>query len=266
MNRRTFVKSALAAASLAELAASTNSTTRAAESDGGKSQYYEWRSYSFKSPEQRALTDSYWHDAAIPALNRLGVKPVGAFTELEGEKPGLHILIPFDSFETFAALPSRLAEDSAYQEAGKAYLNAPKSAPAYDRIESSLSVAFDGMKRLDVPEAPSEEKPRVFELRTYESHSEAKGLNKVLMFNSGEIPLMKEVNLGPVFFARNLIGSRLPSLTYMVSGPNKDEHAKNWKAFFAAPTWKKLIGDSQYKDNVSKVVSTFLKRTPYSQI
>jgi hypothetical protein len=52
----------------------------------------------------------------------------------------------------------------------------------------------------------------------------------------------------------------------MVSGPNKDEHAKNWKAFFAAPTWKKLIGDSQYKDNVSKVVSTFLKRTPYSQI
>jgi hypothetical protein len=106
----------------------------------------------------------------------------------------------------------------------------------------------------------------VFELRTYESHSEAKGLNKVLMFNSGEIPLMKEVNLGPVFFARNLIGSRLPSLTYMVSGPNKDEHAKNWKAFFAAPTWKKLIGDSQYKDNVSKVVSTFLKRTPYSQI
>jgi hypothetical protein len=86
------------------------------------------------------------------------------------------------------------------------------------------------------------------------------------MFNSGEIPLMQEVGLTPIFFGQTVIGSQMPNLIYMVSGENQDEHKKHWKDFFDAPVWKKLIGDPQYKDNVSKVISVFLKRTPASQI
>jgi hypothetical protein len=52
----------------------------------------------------------------------------------------------------------------------------------------------------------------------------------------------------------------------MVSGPNMDEHKKHWQGFFDAPAWKSLIGDPQYKDNVSRVIYIFLKRTPASQI
>jgi hypothetical protein len=266
MKRRAFVKSALAAASLAGIGPVASINSRADDNSGGKSQYFELRTYTFAKPEQQKLIDDYWRNAAIPALNRLGVKPIGAFTELEAaETTKIYILIPYDSLEAFASAPAKLAADAEYLRAGADYLDAPKSSPAYSRFESSLSVAFEGQRKLEVPEPPSE-KPRVFELRTYESHSESKGNNKVLMFNSGEIPLMHETGLGPVFFGQSLVGARLPNLVYMVSGADKEEHKKHWKAFFDAPTWKKLIGDPQYKDNVSKVVSVFLKRAPYSQV
>ncbi|MDB6064517.1 MAG: family containing protein [Pedosphaera sp.] len=253
-------------AGLSQLTPSTLSA-KAEPATTAKSQYYELRVYTIKSPAQQKLIDDYWQNAAIPAYNRIGIKPIGAFTELDSpEVTKIYVLIPFDTLEIFASVPARLAADTAYQTAGADYLNAPKSAPAYERIESSLTIAFDGMKKLAVPASVKGNQPWIFELRTYESSGEAKGINKVLMFNSGEIELMGQVGLSPVFFSQTLIGSHLPNLVYMVSGPDKEVHKTNWKAFFDAPVWKHLIGDAQYKDNVSKVTSLFLKRTPYSQI
>jgi hypothetical protein len=57
-----------------------------------------------------------------------------------------------------------------------------------------------------------------FEVRTYESYSEAKAQKKVDMFNNGEIEIMRDVQLGPIFFGQALIGSNLPHITYMLSG------------------------------------------------
>jgi hypothetical protein len=145
-------------------------------------------------------------------------------------------------------------------------MSRPKSSPAFERIQSSLNVAFESMKKLAPPPSAPDKSPWIFELRTYESPSESKGINKVQMFNSGEVPLMQEVGLSPVFFAQTLVGPQMPNLVYMVSGPNMEEHKKHWKGFSDAPTWKSLSGDPQYKDNVSRVISIFLKRTAASQI
>jgi hypothetical protein len=117
-----------------------------------------------------------------------------------------------------------------------------------------------------LPPSSAEKKPWIFELRTYQSPSESKGINKVQMFNSGEVPLMQEVGLCPVFFSQTLVGPQMPNLVYMVSGENMDEHKKHWEQFKNAPVWKKLSSDLQYKDNVSRVINIFLKRTPASQI
>jgi hypothetical protein len=122
------------------------------------------------------------------------------------------------------------------------------------------------MKRLAVPKSTADKSPWIFELRTYLSPSEGKGINKVKMFNSGEVPLMQDVGLSPVFFSQTLVGSEMPNLVYMVSGENLDEHKRHWKAFQESPVWKGLIGDPQYKDNVSRTISIFLKRTSASQI
>jgi hypothetical protein len=235
--------------------------------DSGPSQYYELRVYSTKSEEQQKLVSDYWQNAAVAAYNRMGIRPIGVFTELENSPTNkIYVLIPFDSLDMFASVPSRLAADTTYQTAAAEYMSRPKSSPAFERIQSSLNIAFDSFKKLTAPPSAADKSPWIFELRTYESPSESKGINKVEMFNSGEVPLMQESGLSPVFFSQTLVGSQMPNLVYMVSGENRDEHKKHWQKFSDAPVWKKLSGDPQYKDNVSRVLSIFLKRTAASQI
>ena len=263
MKLRSFLQSAFTLAAIIV----AGGTGRLAAVDAGQPQYFELRVYTTKSEAQQKLINDYWQKAAVPAYNRLGVATVGVFTERQDSPTNkIYVLIPFETPGAYAAVPGQLAADAAYQTAAADYLNTPKSDPAYTRFESSLLVAFDGMKKLAVPPSAAEQKPWIFELRTYQSHSEGKGINKVRMFNAGEIPLMQEVGLSPVFFGQTLVGSQMPNLIYMVSGENEDVHKQHWKAFFDAPMWKKLSGDPQYKDNVSKVISVFLKRTPASQI
>jgi hypothetical protein len=215
--------------------------------------------------EQQQRVNDYWQNAAIPAYNRLGIQPVGVFTELHDSATNhIYVLIPCDSPEQFAAIPARLAADAGYQQAAAEFLNASKSNPAYVRFESSLLVAFEGMKRMVVP--PADKKPNVFELRTYLSSGEGKGLNKIKMFESGEIPLMKEVGLAPIFYGRTIAGLNMPCLVYMTCGESLDAHKQHWQGFSSSPVWKQLTGDPQYKDNVSRVISIMLKRTIASQI
>ena len=266
MNIQLFLKSALLLATLTSLNGIFISRALAAQ-DSGKSQYYELRVYTTKSEQQQKLISDYWQKAAVPAYNRLGIQPIGVFTELEDSPTNrVYVIIPFDSADAIATVPTRLASDADYQKAGADYLNVPKSDPAYVRFQSSLLVAMDGMRKLQAPPSAAEKKPWIFELRTYESRGEASGINKVQMFNAGEIPLMQEVGLSPVFFAQTVVGAQMPNLVYMVSGENREEHKKHFGAFSAAPAWKKLSSDPQYKDNVSKIVSIFLKRTPASQL
>jgi len=236
-----------------------------AAADADKPQYYELRAYTTKSAAQQQRINDYWQRAAIPAYNRQGIKPIGVFTEqADSATNTIYVLIPCDSLDIFAAIPAKLAADMDYQQTAAEFLSAPKTDAAYERIESSLLVAFDGMKHLCEPSA--DQKPNVFELRTYKSPSEAMGLNKIKMFESGEITTMKAVGLAPVFYARTLVGSTMPSLTYLTCGVNMDEHKKHWSAFGAAPVWKQLQADPQYKDNMIGMIKVMLKRTSASQL
>jgi hypothetical protein len=250
---------------LATVAAMIGNPSGAVAADAEKPQYYEVRIYATQSEAQQQRVNDYWQNAAIPAYNRMGIQPVGVFTELQDSATNkIYVLIPCDSLEDFAAIPAKLAADADYQKDAAEFLNAPKSNPAYVRFESSLLVAFDGMKRMSLPAA--DKKPNVFELRTYLSSSEGKGLNKIKMFESGEIPLMKEVGLAPIFYGRTIAGLNMPCLVYMTCGESPDAHKQHWRAFSASPVWKQLTGDPQYKDNVSRVISIMLKRTAASQI
>jgi hypothetical protein len=236
-----------------------------AVADADKPQYYELRVYTTQSTEQQQRVNDYWQAAAIPAYNRIGIQPVGVFTEQEDSATNkIYVLIPCDSVDIFAAIPAKLAADVEYRKAAAEFLNASKINVAYERFESSLLVAFDGMKHICVP--PPDKKPNIFELRTYKSPSEEKGLNKIKMFESGEITTMKEVGLAPIFYGRTLVGSTMPSLTYMTCGENMDAHKQHWQAFSAAPVWKQLQADPQYKDNMIGMIKVMLKRTSASQI
>jgi hypothetical protein len=228
-----------------------------------KPQYYELRVYTTKSEEQQQRINDYWQNAGVPAYNRVGIQPIGVFTGLQDSATNkIYVVIPYDSIDLFLATPDKLAADTNYQQAAADYLSATKANAAYERFESSLLVAFDGMKHLAVPAV----KPNLFELRSYLSPSEGKGINKVRMFNRGEIPLMKEVNLGPIFFGRVIIGTKLPCLTYLLSDESVEAHKKHWQEFNNSTIWKNLSNDPQYTNNVSAGISIMLKRTLASQI
>ena len=267
MKRREFLTTTIAASTLAGLGTASLTASAAERAGAGNREYYELRVYRLKAGADHALLDAYVEKAAIPALNRLGVNPVGVFTEIDPKNgPALYVLRTYPSLEVFATATARLSADPEYQKAGAEYLASPKSNPAFDRIDSWLMLAFAGLPKLELPSYCKEKKPRIFELRTYESHSELKALKKVEMFNSGEIDLMREVGLGPIFYGQALIGSNLPHLTYMLSAETQEEHKKHFGVFGAHPTWTKLKNDPRYADTVSKIRNWFLAPTPYSQI
>ena len=263
--RRDFLKTTLVASAATAL---TGLKATAAESGAAGRDYYELRAYRLKPDAPHTLLDAYLEKALIPALNAQGIKAVGVFTEPEAKDgPAVWVLIPHTSLESVGRVTAALNRNPAVVAAGADYLHAPtKANPAFDRIDSWLLLAFAGLPQLAVPALAQKKAARIFELRVYESYSEAKALNKVDMFNAGEIELMQHLDLSPVFYGQALVGRDLPHLAYMLCSPDRATHAKNWSAFGVHPVWQKLRDDPQYADNVSKITSRFLVPAAFSQI
>jgi hypothetical protein len=262
-----FVKTSLLAGSLASTASILNKAlANSTKPKKGNPEFYELRVYTLKNAAQQKLVEDYFQDAAIPALNRLGSNNIGVFTEQKPEgQTKLYAVIPYSSAEAFIKVTDKLSTDAAHQQAGSAYLNAPATEPAYDRIQSSFLKAFAAMPRLELPE----KKSRIFELRRYESSGEAAGKKKIEVFNdAGEIAIFKRVGLTPVFFGEAIIGEMRPNLTYMLTFDDMAEHDKNWKAFGSDPDWQRIKAVPEYADAkiVSRITRTFLVPTSFSQI
>lgn len=269
MERRTFLTSVLGSSVLASVAASKGGGGQATSSQPSP-EFYVWRQYIVRNGAQpRRLADFVQH-AAIPALNRLGHKPIGAFEVLAGlPSPALFLLTPCSSLETLAALDAKLDTDEEYGRAGAAYLDAPAADASYVRQEVSLLAAFAKMPRLEVPPATATRGPRLFELRTYENPSEKAQRAKIRMFSEmGEIEIFRRCGLMPVFFSRTLVGPNMPNITYMLVHENTAGREKSWDNFRNNPEWKKLAATPGYSDPelVTNITTVLLRPAAYSQI
>jgi hypothetical protein len=260
VDRRDFLAATAAAAVLPipNLEELGQSTTR---------QYIELRRYHLlPGPKQRAFT-AFVGDVAIPAMNRAGVGKVGAFTVVYGENaPSLLLVLVHATLDTVVSLRDRLASDAAYARAGAAILDASLADPPFVRIESALLRSFDAMPTLEPSSAAGTATARIYEMRTYESHSDRAALNKLKMFNAGEVPIFRRSGLTPVFFGETLIGTKMPSLSYMLTFSDMAARDRAWSAFSKDPEWKALSSDPQYRDNVSAISDIILQPTAYSQI
>lgn len=258
MQRRHFIAGAAAMAGAGPIAGLAGAAAEAAR------EYYELRRYKVEPGAKADAMKAFLGGVAVAAWNRLGVKPVGLFEPTEGDGSELIALLPHASLESVATLATRLADDAEYQRAGESILDAPKSDPAFKRIESSLLLAFEMMPKIEIP---ARNASRVYELRQYESHSARKAKKKVEMFNSGgEIALFLETGLKPVFFGEMLVGEKMPNLTYMISFEDMADHDKTWKVFVESEGWKTLSAKPEYKDTVSNITRTFLRALDGSQI
>jgi hypothetical protein len=265
LKRRTFLTTSLASAALAAARRVVAQPTPAPNAR----EHYLIRRYQLQAGPQTKIVESYFEDALIPVLTRLGMGPIGAFKLDYGpETPAFYLLIPGRSVEALASIELRLVEDTEFMKAADPFWNAPATAPAFLRMESTLLAAFEGWPRLTTPAATATKSKRIFQLRTYESPSDAAHVRKVEMFHKGEFQIFEKAGCHPVFFSDALIGSRLPQLTYMLSFANLAELEKGWAAFSSDPDWKKLSASPRYSYEaiVSNISNLILSPLEASQI
>jgi hypothetical protein len=223
-------------------------------------EFYQLRKYELRNGAQTALTQGYFERALIPALGRLGMGPVGAFKlDIGPQTPTYYVLIPSSSAEALATLDAGLGADAEYVKQAAGFRDAPASAPAFERSERSLLGAFTGWPKLTATKMVDGKLPkRIFQLRTYESASQVAHARKMAMFNQAEIGIFTRAGLSPVFFGDTLIGTRMPSLTYMLTFADTAELTAHWAAFSADAEWKELSHkpgntDAEIVSNISNL-------------
>ena len=281
MDRREFLSSTVAlgaAASVSGTSASAAGADAEALEQGGGTMasgtgdraYFELRRYELRQGPMGDRMHEYLKNVSIPALNRAGVGPVGAFVPSFGAlTPSIFLFLSYKSIQAFAGLSAALDADAEFKKAAESHATLPATDPAYLRIHSQLMAAASFMPSVEVPPAAKDNKPRIFELRTYESHSLRARRMKLQMFGElGELAIFRRTGLRPVFFGDNVIGDRLPSFTYMLTFDDMAAREKNWAAFIGDSEWQTLRAKPGYTDPeiVSNITSIILRPTPYSQI
>jgi hypothetical protein len=259
MKRRSFV--------LSGLAASTMSSGALTVPANGPRAWFELRFFHLRNDFERSRVDTLLKNVYLPASSRLGFGPVGFFNVSVG--PNMPMLVGLTSYRSLGAMETaldQLAADTAWNKALEEF-SKPKE-PAYARIESRLIRAFASMPSIEVPPQEPGRASRVFELRVYESRNLKASSMKIKMFEEGETAIFRKTGLLPVFFGQTVVGTGLPSLTYLLAYDSVEAREENWRKFISHPDWIKLRAMPGYSDAeiVSNINSCFLRPTDYSPI
>ncbi len=135
MNRR----DSLATTSIAGVAG-VSSVAGAADSDGER-EYFEFRQYHLPTGSKKGQVGNFLRQVGIPAMNRVGIGPVGVFTAKYGPSdPTLYVMVVHKSLDSVVNSASRLMADDKFAKSD--FVSASLSDPGYVRVRSSLMVAF----------------------------------------------------------------------------------------------------------------------------
>ncbi len=227
-----------------------------------QNQFYELREYTMKFGDASTL-HNYLETALIPSLNSYGVEDIGVFEEVGDALPKkIYLFIPYENTASYSEINSKLEKDEDYLKKSETYSNADPIGFPVKRIQTSLMTAFDGIPKLIKPADGS----LLFELRLYEAYNEDALARKVKMFNESELDIFKDVGLHSVFFGKNVAGSQMPCLTYLLAFKNMEERDANWQKFGPHPEWQRIRNLPEYANTVSDITRIFLKPLAYSQL
>jgi hypothetical protein len=161
---------------------------------------------------------------------------------------------------------TRLDGDSAFSDARRAFETSADM--PFIRYDAHFMRAFAGHPRIEVPPGDASRPARMFELRTYEARTTAALERKIAMFNEEEITLFRSIGMTPVFFGENIFGTRLPSLTYMLTFEDMAARTKAWAAFGANPEWQRINKEPRFAalGSVSASNVSYLKPVAFSPV
>jgi hypothetical protein len=236
-------------------------------------EFLELRIFKMRTGPQPKMMNDFLGEVYLPLLNRLNVKPVGAFTVTFGpEMPSIYLLSPYPTLAEYQSVRARMEEELRKSKAAsaQAFLNGFGATAPYARVETQLLAAFENLPRLELPAASAKREPRIFELRTYETTGEEGQRKKIEMFGTrmGELAIFRRVGLTPVFFASTLVGPRQPSFSYLLTFADLAAREAAWKRFREDPEWAKLKVTPGYTDPeiMQNITDYILTPTAYSQI
>lgn len=246
------------------------SATAYGQHSGEPQQFFQIKTYYFNNAEQQQQTDRFLEQAYLPALHRLGIDRVGVFKPHDADTSTAlktYVLIPFKTLDAFASFSRRLNDDSQYLSEGEDYLEASHDDPPYHKITSILLRAFEYAPTLMAADLDNPQTERVYELRSYESPTEALNRNKVDMFNAGgEVEIFDRLDFNAIFYGNVISGDKMPNLMYMTSFEDMESRDAHWDSFRNDPQWEELSAVEKYQDNVSHSDTYFLKAVSYSDL
>jgi hypothetical protein len=264
------------------LATSAAGDAFAADKPGAKPELYELRACRLRIGAQAKIVGDYLSELYIPLASKLGAGPVGTFTVTFGpQMPTIYVLTPLPSLAAYEALSEAVSAELPRSKApgAQAFWNATAKEPAYLRSESSLLQAFASLPKLELPKLelpkttandPTKKAPRIFELRIYETPTDAALARKMEMFTPklGELEIFRRVGLTPLLFAKTLIGPQQPGFAYLLSFPDLAAREAAWKRFREDAAWLKLKATPGYLDAeiMANITDLILTPTAYSQI
>ena len=104
------------------------------------------------------------------------------------------MLIVFPTVAQVVSLPAKLAADEKHQKAAKGFFSRQNRPIQFTAASSVRCSPIEGMPKLEKPDTS---KPRLLNLRIYESHNERAAQKKVEMFNKHELAIFRRVGLTP---------------------------------------------------------------------
>jgi NIPSNAP len=230
--------------------------------------HYELRMYEMRSDVDSSRLRTFLQDALLPAYSRAGAGVVGVFSPDTGfPSQNVILLVEYPSLGAVEDVAARMESDAAFSAARRTFDGG--DALPYVRYDSQLMRAFTGHPRIEVPAPNADKSPRMFELRTYEARSHVALQRKIAMFNEQEITLFRNLDMTPVFFGENIFGTRLPSLSYMLTFSDIAARQKAWAAFGAHPDWQRINKEPKYNDvpgNVTVTNVAYLRPLSFSAI
>ncbi|MCK5138321.1 MAG: hypothetical protein KAQ85_00625 [Thermodesulfovibrionia bacterium] len=208
-------------------------------------------------------------NAYIPALNRLGINPIGSFRPiyLFDSFVSLYLLLPFTSIDQAFLLNKHLLDDEEFIKKADEYDNTTNENPLYLSFDSTVLLAFSNFPKINLPDICIHKKKRYFNLRTYKSHSCNLLQQKIDMFNiDGEIELHKAMGYKHIFFGEAIFGDQMPNMSYMHVWEDLKTYEEQMDRFWNSPEFVELRNRPKYKDSTYDGFSILLIPENSSQI
>ena len=231
-------------------------------------EFYELRTYEMQTGNRKAVLNDYLEKAFIPALNRLGSRPVGVFTVVSGSNAlNLFVLVPHASLESFLAAPASWRLTRSIRRPPRLTCQPPSTTrptPATSRRSSGPSRTC---RRCGCPRRrPATSRASSNCASTRATARRRRSRRSRCSTRAARSRIFDKVGLRSVFFGQTLVGRRQPNLVYMTVHQDMVAREKTWEDFRNSPDWKALSSNPVFANTVSATTVIFLRPAAYSQI